>query len=55
MVKEETVQGMRIDTFLVKSNVLSRERLQTYRTKAEEKEIRKGLIDILNKKNRLPG
>lgn len=50
----ETVNGMRYDTFLVDSGMLSEEILQPHRTAEEEEEIRKGIISVLNQKNRLP-
>lgn len=51
---EETIYGMRYDTFLVDSGMLSEERMQPYRTAEEEERIKQGLIDVLKKKNRLP-
>lgn len=50
----ETVNGMRYDTFLVDSDILSEEILQPYRTAEEEEKMRKEMISVLNQKNRLP-
>lgn len=51
---EETINGMRYDTFLVDSGMLSEEILQPHRTAEAEEEIRKGIVSVLNQKNILP-
>ncbi len=54
MVKEETVKGIRIDTFLVNSDAVSEEPLKVYRTQKEEKKVCEDLLSLLTHKNRLP-
>lgn len=51
---EETIYGMRYDTFLVDSEMLSEEILQPRRAMAEEEQICQEIISVLNKRNRLP-
>ncbi len=51
---EETEHGMRIDTFLVDSDMRSEEILEPRRTVKREKEICKKIVSVLNQKNRLP-
>lgn len=51
---EETVYGMRIDTFLADVETLSEEDTQHYTTIKEQKEIEKRLMAVLEQRNRLP-
>lgn len=54
MVKEETVRGIRIDTFLVNSDAVSEEPLKVQRTQKEEKKVCKDILSVLDQDNRLP-
>ncbi len=45
---EETVRGMRIDTFLVDSDMRSEEILEPRRTAKREKEICEKIVSALN-------
>lgn len=51
---EETVNGMRIDTFLADVPTLSEIDTQRHKTYKEEKEIQKKFIAVLSQNNRLP-
>lgn len=51
---EETVNGMRYDSFLVDSEMLSEEILQPRKTQEEEQQIIESIISVLDQKNRLP-
>lgn len=51
---EETVNGMRIDTFLADMETLSEEDTQHHKTFKRQRELQKPLVAILEHKNRLP-
>lgn len=51
---EETVNGMRVDTFLADMKTLSVIDTQPRKTFKERKEIEEKLIAVLKRENRLP-